>query len=216
MNLKHAIFGASVLALWSGVADAQPNDWPPPDSDPYGYYSTYDHHGYYDRDGHYRHLERRHRDDEGNSGYGPPANYYREGDYEQRCHGGNATTGTIFGALAGGLIGGAVSHGNGGAVVGGLILGGLLGNTIARDIPCEDHHYAFRAYSDGLNGSLDERYNWRNEQNGDYGAFRPTREYRRGDYTCRDFHEVSYRNGHKFERSGSACRWADGNWHFDD
>src|SRR5476651_657932 len=61
-------------------------------------------------------------------------NYYREGDYERSCHNGNATAGTIFGAIAGGLIGSAVSHGNGGAVAGGVILGGLLGNTLSRDI----------------------------------------------------------------------------------
>jgi surface antigen len=76
---------------------------------------------------------------------------------------GNATTGTIFGALAGGLIGGAASH-----------------------------------------------------RNGDYGAFRSTREFRRGGYICRDFHEVSYHSGRKYERNGTACRQTDGNWHFDD
>lgn len=214
MRSQRLLFLASVLFLWGGNAIAQPGGWPPPDSDPYGYYSDYDHHGYYDRDGHYHYFHRRHDDD--GDGYGPPRNYYQQGEYEQQCRSGNATAGTIFGALAGGLIGGAASHGNGGAVVGGLILGGLLGNTIARDMPCEDHHYAFRAYNDGLNGPIDQRYNWRNVDNGDYGAFRSTREFRRGGYVCRDFHEVSYHNGRKYERNGTACRQTDGNWHFDD
>ncbi len=218
MLSKNIVFGLAALVLSSGAALAQPGGWPPPGSDPYGYYSDYDHRGYYDRDGHYRYFRHRHDDDEDDGDYAPPppSNFYREGDYEQRCRSGNATAGTIFGALAGGLIGGAASHGNGGAVVGGLILGGLLGNVIARDIPCEDHRYAFRAYNDGLNGPVNERYDWRNDENGDYGAFRSTREFRRGSYICRDFHEVSYHNGRKRERSGTACRRTDGHWYFDD
>ena len=55
-----------------------------------------------------------------------PRPYYEQGRYEADCHRGNTTAGTIFGALAGGLIGGAASHGNGGAVVGGVVLGGCL------------------------------------------------------------------------------------------
>jgi hypothetical protein len=57
----------------------------------------------------------------GGAGYGGPAygggdnnpppppsgSYYRQGDYERSCHQGNAAAGTIFGAVAGGLIGGA-------------------------------------------------------------------------------------------------------------
>jgi surface antigen len=207
---------AATLALGNTTVFADPRDWPPPGGDPQGYYSDYDHQGYYDRDGHYRYLDNRPRYDDRDQGYQPPPSYYREGDYERGCQSGNAAAGTIFGAIAGGLIGGAASHGNGGAVVGGVLLGGLLGNTIARDIPCEDHRYAFRAYAEGLNGRVGERYEWRNEDNDDYGAFTPTREFRRGDYTCKEFHEVSYRGGNKYERHGSACRYPDGNWHFDD
>lgn len=215
MASKCALLGITFLVLSSGIAWAQPGGWPPPNSDPYGYYNDYDHRGYYDRDGHYRYFHHRDDDDDDYGSDQPPSNYYREGDYEQRCHSGNAAAGTIFGAIAGGLIGGAASHGNGGAVVGGLIVGGLLGNVVARDIPCEDHRYAFRAYSDGLNSPISERHNWRNDTNGDYGAFRTTREYHRGGYTCRDFHEVSYSNGRKYERDGTACRQPDGLWHFD-
>lgn len=215
MISRNILFCIAVSFLSIGPAMARPGDWPPAGSDPQGYYSDYDHRGYYERDGHYRYFQNRRDDDDDEGDYGPPPNYCREGDYEQRCRSGNATAGTIFGALAGGLIGGAASHGNGGAVVGGLVLGGLLGNVIARDIPCEDHSYAFRAYSNGLNGPLNERYNWRNDQNGDYGAFRATREYRRGNSVCREFHEVSYHGGQKYERSGTACRRPDGDWMFD-
>ena len=155
----------------------------------------------------------------GGDNYGPPPppppsnySYYREGQYESDCHRGNQAAGTIFGALAGGLIGGAASHGNGGAVVGGVILGGLVGNALSRDIDCDDQRYAFARYNDGLNGPVGQEYRWDHE--GRYGTFTSTREYRDGPYICRDFHTVNYRNGQRYERDGTACRESDGYWHF--
>lgn len=142
----------------------------------------------------------------------PPGNYYREGEYERSCRQGNVAAGTIFGAIAGGLIGSAASHGNGGAVAGGVILGGLLGNTLSRDIDCDDQRYAFDSYNDGLNGDVGREYRWRHNSN--YGTFSSTREYRDGGYVCRDFHTVSYRGGQRFDRDGTACREDDGYWHF--
>jgi surface antigen len=156
----------------------------------------------------------------GDRGYGtdqgppppPPQayNYYRSGDYERSCHSGNAAAGTIFGAIAGGLIGGAASHGNGGAVAGGVILGGLLGNALSSDIDCDDQRYALDSYSLSLNGDIDRDYEWRHGSN--YGTFRTTREYRDNGTVCRDFRAVTYRNGQRFEREGTACRDTDGNW----
>ena len=203
---------AAVMAM-SSVAMAQPMP-PPPGNDPYGYYSQYDRDGYYDRQGHYRHM----RDRGPDQGYGPPpppppGAYYEQGRYEQDCHRGNAAAGTIFGALAGGLIGGAASHGNGGAVVGGAVLGGLLGNTVSRDIGCDDQPYAYRVYADGLNGDIGRRYEWRHDRA--YGYFTPVREFRRGALVCREFTETSYRHGEALTRSGTACRQDDGNWRFD-
>ena len=155
--------------------------------------------------------------DRGGDRYGPPpgpppGNYYREGDYERSCHQGNVAAGTIFGALAGGLIGSAASHGNGGAVAGGVILGGLLGNTLSRDVDCDDQRYAFDTYGQALNGDVGREYRW--NHNANYGTFTSTREYRDGGYVCRDFHTVTYRGGQRFDRDGTACREADGNWRF--
>ena len=200
--------GAALLAMGS-LANAQP--MPPPGNDPYGYYSQYDHEGYYDRQGRYRHIRQPGPD------YGPPpppGAYYQPGNYERDCHRGNAAAGTIFGALAGGLIGGAASHGNGGAVVGGAVLGGLLGNAVSQDIDCDDQPEAFRVYATGLNGDIGRRYEWRHGRA--YGYFTPVREFRRGGVICRDFTETSYRpDGRSFTRSGTACRQVDGNWRFD-
>src|SRR4051812_24856970 len=115
MAIKKILLTACAAAtLISGAASAQPG-WVPPGNDPAGYYSDADHNGYYDRDGRYRRI--RDRVWRGERGYGPPPPaYYQQGQYEENCRRGNATAGTIFGALAGGLLGGAASRGNGGAV----------------------------------------------------------------------------------------------------
>ena len=204
--IKHILTGAALIAMGS-VAMAQP--MPPPGGDPSGYYSQYDHNGYYDRDGRYRRIR-----EVPPPPPPPPPAYYEQGRYEQDCHRGNSAAGTIFGAIAGGLIGGAASHGNGGAVAGGAILGGLLGNAVSQDIDCDDQPYAYRVYAGGLNGDLGRRYEWRHDRA--YGYFTPVREFRRGDTVCRDFTETSYRaDGRSFTRSGTACRQVDGNWRFD-
>lgn len=140
----------------------------------------------------------------------PSYNYYRSGDYERSCRSGNAAAGTIFGAVAGGLIGGAASHGNGGAIAGGVILGGLLGNALTRDIDCDDQRYAYDSFALSLNGEIGREYTWDHGSN--HGTFVSTREYRDGGLVCRDFRTVTYRGGERFERQGTACREADGNW----
>lgn len=142
----------------------------------------------------------------------PPPQYYSEGRYEQQCRQGNAAAGTIFGALAGGLLGGGISHGNGAAIAGGVILGGVIGNSLSRDVDCDNQRYAFASYDDSLNGDIGQPYAW---HHGDQrGTFTSTREYRDHGYVCRDFRTVTYRNDQRFERDGTACREDDGNWHF--
>ncbi len=205
---KLLLAGVAITLLSGCAAVAQPYDYPP-GADPDGYYSRSDHDGYYDRNGRY-HRFSEYRDQEYDGGDG----YYREGHYEENCRSGNTAAGTIFGAIAGGLIGSAASHGNGGAVVGGAILGGLLGNAVARDMPCEDHPYAFRAYASGLNGDIGRRYEWRHGD--DYGYFTPEREFYRDRRVCRSWSETTYARGRSYTRSGTACRQDDGNWHFDD
>lgn len=125
----------------------------------------------------------------------------------------NNRVGTIFGALAGGLLGSAASRGNGGAVVGGAVLGGLLGNTISREIDCEDQPFAFNVYATGLKGEIGHRYEWRH--GGAHGDFTPIREFRRRDEVCREFRETSYRGRETHSHNGTACRRKDGHWRFD-
>ncbi len=201
---------AAALVLGSGAALAQSDGGPDPD----GYYSRTDHDGYYDRDGHYRHMNDADRDDRDGDRYDdrdddrPPA--YRDGD-ERDCHRGTAA-GTVFGAAGGGLIGGAASHGNPGAIVGGILLGGLLGNALSRDVDCDDQSYAFDSYATGLNGEIGRRYDWRHGES--YGYFTPTREYNDDGMRCRDFTIDTWRHGEEVKHDGTACYGHDGNWHF--
>ena len=211
MTMKSMLLAAAAaFALSTAVASAQPVP------DPDGYYSRTDHDGYYDRDGHYRHFEAGDRHDGDADAYpdddrGPPPAYYREGDYERECRNGHAA-GTVFGAIGGGLIGGAASHGNAGAVVGGVILGGLLGNALSRDVDCDDQHVAFEVYAGGLNGEIGQRYEWRHGDS--YGYFTPTREFSDDGRRCRDFTTATYRHGEEFHHDGTACYGGDGYWHF--
>jgi len=225
MKLSPTLIGGMVIfAIGATSVFAQPFPASPPGPDPYGYYSQYDRNGYYDRDGYYHQIPPNYQGNYNNpaSPPGPPgyalpptpgSAYYEEGRFERDCRGGNAAAGTIFGALAGGLLGGAASRGEGSAVVGGAVLGGLLGRTISREIDCEDQPYAFRVYADGLNGAIGQRYDWRH---GDaYGYFTPTREFRRGGSVCRSFSETSYRGRTTHSHDGTACRGRDGHWRFD-
>jgi len=66
--------------------------------------------------------------------------------FADECSGREHTTGTVLGAIAGGVLGGSVSKGNGGAVIGGALLGGLAGNAVSRDLDCNDSPYAARSY----------------------------------------------------------------------
>ena len=211
MTFKTALLAAAAIVTVGVSSVAAQPIYPPPGNDPNGYYSRSDQSGYYDRNGQYQRIRGN------NSDYGPPpppsGTYYEQGRYESDCHRGNQAAGTIFGALAGGLIGSAASRGNGGAVVGGAILGGLLGNAVSKDIDCDDQPEAFRVYATGLNGDIGYRSEWHHGSS--YGYFTPTREYRRSGVMCRDFTETSYRGGQAYTRTGTACREAGGNWRFD-
>ncbi len=60
---------------------------------------------------------------------------YAEAD---ACSGRDHTTGTVLGAIAGGIIGNQFGHGGGkvAATMGGVVLGGMAGNAISRDMDC--------------------------------------------------------------------------------
>jgi surface antigen len=220
MAIRKILLGAATVAIFAnGTAWAQPG-WVPPGNDPGGYYSEADHSGYYDRDGRYHRIRYRDRGDYGpppgpGPGYGPPPPAYGPPPAQVRdCRSDNRATGTVLGAIAGGLIGGFASHGNGLATVGGVIGGGVLGNVIAGDMDCEDQAQAYPIYVDALNGDIGRPYEWRRGPN--RGTFTPTREFRRGGQICREFTETTWRGGRSSTRNGVACRdMGNGGWRFD-
>ena len=128
------------------------------------------------------------------------------------CNGRDRTSGTVLGAIAGGMLGGAVLYGNGGAVAGGVLLGGLAGNAIARDMDCEDRPYAVRSYNQSFRGPVGRRYGWNRGPNRGYIV--SNREFHRSGQICRDFTQVVYRRGRQFDREGTACLRRDGEWEF--
>jgi uncharacterized protein YcfJ len=65
-----------------------------------------------------------------------------------QCSGHSHTTGTVVGAVGGGVLGGAVTHGSLGGVAGGAVLGGLAGNAISRDMDCRHRHHRHRYWSE--------------------------------------------------------------------
>jgi surface antigen len=220
MPIRKILLSACAAAtLLTGAASAQPR-WVPPGNDPDGYYSDADHNGYYDRSGRYTRIRDRGPYDRG---YGPPPPPPRydsgppPGAYApaRDCRRDNKATGTILGAIAGGLIGGFASHGNGLATIGGVIGGGALGNVIAGDMDCEDQGQAYPIYVDSLNGDLGRPYEWRRGPN--RGTFTSTREYRRGGQVCREFTTTTWRGGNSHTRTGVACRDVGdrGGWRFD-
>ena len=128
-----------------------PQSYAPPGNDPGGYYSDADNGGFYDHDGRYRHIRMAGGGygpppPQGGPGYGPPPPPPPGYRAAQDCHRSNAATGTILGAVAGGLIGGFASHGNGFATVGGVVGGGILGNAIGGDMDCDDQGVAYPVY----------------------------------------------------------------------
>lgn len=211
--MKKTLLLAATLALSFGAAKADPYE--PYGSNPDHYYSSADHDGYYDRNGNYHHFDRGYdRDDYNRPSDYRGGGYYYNADADPDCRRVGNAGGTIAGAVAGGLIGGAASHGNGVAIAGGAVLGGLVGNALTSDVECADRRYAYDSYYRGLNGDIGVRVDWRNDAYGDYGYFTPVREYNRGGYRCRDYRTVTYRHGREIVREGSACRRTDGQWYF--
>jgi surface antigen len=123
-------------------------------------------------------------------------------------------TGTVAGAVAGGLIGNQFGHGAGRALatVGGAVVGGLIGNAIGKDMDEEDRRHAMEAEYRALEEEDDEPVRWRNEHSGHYGYIKPRRSYRSAGLRCREYEHTVYIDGRPETMVGKACRQSDGTW----
>ncbi len=62
--------------------------------------------------------------------------------YGDACSGHSHATGSVLGAVGGGVIGSAITNGSPVGVIGGAVAGGLAGNAVARDVDCgRGRHY---------------------------------------------------------------------------
>jgi surface antigen len=218
LNKLSLLLASTAIVLGAGAAYADPYDHNQQDNGQYNtapdsnqnqaVYGNGYNRGYDDGNAH-----RDRNDNYRSDTYRREARYNRGASYYGSDCSDNAATGTVLGAIAGGLIGNAASHGNGGAVVGGVILGGLAGNAISSGMNCNDRRYAMASYSQGFDGRIGRRHDWRNADDGSYGSFTPVRQFSRDGETCRDYRESGRSGGHDYNRSGTACRHGDGNWY---
>jgi osmotically inducible lipoprotein OsmB len=102
--------------------------------------------------------------------------------YADACSGRNHNTGSVLGAVGGGLIGNAMTGGGAVGIVGGAVAGGLAGNAIERDLDCKrgrhyDRHQTRHYWYDRHGHRV---YEERRERRQDYERDRD-RDYRRDD-----------------------------------
>ncbi|MEL6298140.1 MAG: RT0821/Lpp0805 family surface protein [Pseudomonadota bacterium] len=126
-----------------------------------------------------------------------------------------AESGTVIGAVAGGLIGNQFGKGSGNALAtaAGAIVGGIIGHEIGRDLDAEDRRLAqeaeFRALEDGESGRA---IPWQNPDSGHRGEVIPRRAYREERRVCREFEHRVWIDGRREVMTGRACRRPDGTW----
>ncbi|MEO0671626.1 MAG: RT0821/Lpp0805 family surface protein [Pseudomonadota bacterium] len=126
-----------------------------------------------------------------------------------------AESGTVIGAVAGGLIGNQFGRGSGRALAtaAGAIAGGIIGHEIGRDLDEEDRRMAQAAEYRALEeGPSDRPIRWRNPDSGHYGEVIPRRAYREEERTCREFEHRVWIDGRREVMTGRACRRRDGTW----
>ena len=127
----------------------------------------------------------------------------------------NQDTGTLVGAVAGGVIGNQFGKGGGraAATLAGAVIGGIAGNEIGRKMDARDRQLAQQAEYDAWErGQSGRPYKWRNADNGRYGEVIPDKPYRRGGLDCRDYTHKVYIDGQPQAMRGTACRNPDGTW----
>jgi surface antigen len=157
-----------------------------------------------------------------NQGYYGRDDYYSASDhhaYRRECErqrANNQVGGLVFGAIAGGILGNAVSsrRNRGGATAIGAVVGGALGAGIASNMNCDDRYYVHQTYYDGFERGYSNRtYQWRNPNTGHHGAFR-VGDYYRGPagQRCATYAQTIWIQGRPEPARGYACRRGDGNW----
>lgn len=132
------------------------------------------------------------------------------------CGPGNrAGTGTVVGAVAGGVIGNQIGKGSGQVVATalGAVVGGIVGNEIGRSLDEQDRRRAMEAEYRALEyGQSGAQTPWRNPDSGHYGQVVPGKPYMANNLHCREYSHTVYIDGQPQTMRGKACRQPDGTW----
>src|ERR671925_941210 len=108
-------------------------------------------------------------------------------------------TGTLVGAVAGGLIGSQFGGGTGERVAAGLAgaaIGGLIGNRIGAAMDDEDKQRAYAAQVEALErGRPGAVVPWRNPDSGRHGSVVPGPHYQSNGQQCRQYTHTIYIDG---------------------
>ena len=125
-------------------------------------------------------------------------------------------TGTLVGAVAGGLIGSQFGGGTGERIAAGLAgaaIGGLIGNRIGAGMDDDDKRRAYAAQMQALeSGKSGVAVAWKNPDSGRYGTVVPGPQYQQGGRNCRSYTHTVYIDGQPQTSRGTACRNPDGTW----
>ena len=125
-------------------------------------------------------------------------------------------TGTLVGAVAGGLIGSQFGGGTGERIAAGLAgaaIGGLIGNRIGAGMDDDDKRRAYAAQMQALeSGKSDVAVAWKNPDSGRYGSVVPGPAYQSNGLQCRPYTHTIYIDGRPQVARGNACRNPDGTW----
>lgn len=124
-------------------------------------------------------------------------------------------SGTVLGALAGGILGNQVGKGKGKvlATVAGAVVGGIVGSEIGKALDDNDRRAAAEAEYYALEkGQSGDGTPWRNPDSGHHGVIVPSSPYKLRDQNCRDYTHTIYIDGQPQIMKGTACRTNDGTW----
>lgn len=124
-------------------------------------------------------------------------------------------SGTVIGALAGGILGNQVGKGKGKvlATVAGAVVGGIVGSEIGKALDENDRRAAAEAEYYALEkGQSGNATPWRNPDSGRHGVIVPSKPYEMSGRNCRNYTHTIYINGEPQIMKGTACRSNDGTW----
>ena len=125
-------------------------------------------------------------------------------------------TGTLVGAVAGGLIGSQFGGTTGDRVAAGIAgaaIGGLIGNRIGAGMDDEDKQRAYAAQMQALeSGKSGVAVQWKNPDSGRYGSVVPGPAYQSNGLQCRQYSHTVCIDGRPQLARGTACRNPDGTW----